>query len=191
MRICLFGGPGSAKDTTASYLFAKLKTEHVNIELVPEFVKSWTYIHRNPTAWDQPFIFGSQLQKEYEVLEGGFKHLITPCPILLNAYYSKSFAYDIYRPEYKKWFGEDIYLDQISTAMAFNKRYPSLNIFLRRGDIPYTKIGRFHTKSQALKIDRELEKFLLEECKTSLVIFDVKERESIYDFVKEAIDNDG
>jgi ABC-type multidrug transport system ATPase subunit len=62
--INLFGGPGSGKSTTAAYLYAGLKNQGVNAELIREYVKDWAYESRTVGVFDQLYFFGKQVRRE-------------------------------------------------------------------------------------------------------------------------------
>jgi predicted ATPase len=56
--INLYGGPGTGKSTTAAALFALMKREGYNVELVTEFAKDLVWTERNKELGDQIYIFG-------------------------------------------------------------------------------------------------------------------------------------
>lgn len=142
MRINLYGGPGSGKSTTAAWLFSELKKRHFSIELIPEYVKSWAYQNRKINQFDQIYFLGKQLQYEYRFLSSGVKNVITDCPVLLSAVYAK-----LYYP--KLQLEEEI----INIVKKYETEFPSLNIFLMRGDKKYHQQGRYQTLEEAKEID--------------------------------------
>jgi len=174
MRICLFGGPGSSKSTTAAYLFAKFKRSNCNIELVSEYIKEWTYIDRKPTSYDQCYVQMSQLHREDQVIKAGFDHLITDSPLFLGNFYS------IY-------YNGPCKDELLNIAKSFDRDFPSINIFLDRGDKPYNKVGRFQTYEEALEIDRQMKEFLKKTCKIKFITFKTNEYKNIYQYVKEKL----
>lgn len=69
---------------------------------------------------------------------------------------------------------------------SFESHYPSLNIFLDRGDIPYTSEGRYGTLESAIDMDNlVLEK--LEKVGVKYTKFLTKEEDKILEFVIDAI----
>jgi hypothetical protein len=150
MRINIFGPPCAAKSTTAAKLFSRLKEDNFNVELVTEYIKSWTYIKREPKSFDQIYIFGQQLHKEDVALNAGFEHIITDCPLLLNCFYAK----------YNNLPGCKQLLE---IAKEFEDKYSSLNIYLPKIHRNYSSIGRFHNEEQIEEIDVALKQFLDEQ----------------------------
>ena len=176
MRINLFGGPSSGKSTTASWLFSNLKREGYNIELIPEYIKKWTYINHNisPGSFEQFYIFGKQLYNEDVVLRSGFEHLIADCPLYAMAFYAE--YYDM--PGSKQI---------IEISKKFEDKYNSYNIFLLRDDsASFSEIGRFHDYKEACKIDKKLKTFLKYQ-NIDHVVFGVEEQDDILSSVKEQI----
>lgn len=146
-RINLFGGPGCGKSSISSWLFAKLKEDNLDVEFAPEYIKTWTYIQRECKSFDQVYIFAKQLAIEHNILSNSKSLIVSECPILLNCfygYYNKS-------PGFK---------GSISIAQEFEMEFPSTNIFLVRGDNPYNANFRYHAFEEAIKIDKELLKFM-------------------------------
>jgi hypothetical protein len=148
-RINLFGGPGVSKSTTAARIFAGMKTNGDNVELVTEYVKNWAFIDRVPEKWDQVYLFGKQLNREYVPLTGGANLIISDSPLLLSCFYANQLDNN-----------DEITRNLIDLALAFEAQYPSINIILRRGDRPYNPIGRFQTLDEALKIDNNIKTFI-------------------------------
>ena len=149
-RINFYGPPCSGKDTVASHIFSKMKINGYNVEFINEYVKNWTYINRNPKAWDQVYLAGKQLRLEHTALESGFDYIVSPSPLFLNAYYGMRLNCKV--------------LDHIlGIFKAFEEEYPSLHIFLDNSDIKYDNIARFHTKAQSEEIGAELMMFLSKE----------------------------
>lgn len=152
-RISLFGGPGISKSTTAAYLFSSFK--HISVttnsgftsELVQEYVKAWAYEKRCPSGFDQWFLFTQQVRAEELPLKNGVRYIITDSPLILNVFYARKYAV----PGWQFLFG---------LALEFEKKYPSYNLLLERGDRQYVKSGRFETEEEAKDIDKELEEFL-------------------------------
>lgn len=150
MRINILGGPCCGKSTLASFLFSELKAEGYNIELVTEFVKTWTYTRRPIKSFDQVFIFAQQLHLEDNILNGGFKHLISDSPLFLNCFYGRKNN----TPGNK---------NILEIAKLFEEKYPGIYFFLNRDTkLKYSEVGRYQTQEQALQIDKELKLFIEE-----------------------------
>lgn len=142
MRINLFAGPGAGKSTTAAWLFSELKRKHYSIELITEYVKSWASQKRKVNEFDQVYLFGKQMQYEYRFLSSGVKNIVTDSPLLLSSIYAEFYFSDI---------SIKSPLDNI--LAEYEKRFPSLNIFLNRNDKPYSQESRYQTHEEAVYID--------------------------------------
>lgn len=148
-RINFYGGAGCGKSTTAAWLFAQMKMDGYNVEHIQEFVKTWTYEHKVPKSFDQIHLLGQQMYKEDIVLRNDVDHLVTDCPIFLGACYSM----------YHNFAG---WGHVVGLAKCFDDVYPSLNLFIDRGDKPYKAHGRFQTAEEARKIDEYVKEKLSE-----------------------------
>ena len=140
-RINLFGGPGAGKSTASHFLMWKLKSCGVNAELSREWIKRLAYRGEQPDqVFLNPIAQASQLSEELEALATKCI-VVTDSPILLQGVYATT-------PVER---GRAIFI-----ARELEKRWPSLNIFLERGDKPYNEAGRWQTKEQAVEKDREI-----------------------------------
>lgn len=146
MRINLFGGPNTGKTRTRSRLFSDL-TINYNIEEVREFIKDWAYLKRLPKSFDPVYIFGQQMHLEDMPLQCGVEHLVTDSPLLMQIAYMQRYAVPYW-------------LSFLEIAREFEEKYPSLNIFLDRGDITYRQNGRYENLNQAKEMDRRILDFL-------------------------------
>ena len=174
----MFGGPSSAKSTTAAWLFSELKQRQVSIELVTEFVKQFAYLKRKIHPFDQVYFCGQQLQAEYLFLTNGIKNIVTDSPVFLSALYSEYyFPYlNIHKP-----------ITEITEQ--YEKQYPSFNIFLERGYKPYDKTGRYQTYDEAIVLDKKMKTFLSGHFSKDKVLFiSYKCRDVILNKVLENID---
>ena len=140
MRINFFAGPGTGKSTTAAWIFAELKKRGVSVEYVTEYVKAWAYQKREVKQFDQVYLFAKQHHAEYQFLSHGVDHIVTDSPTFQSVIYAQKFT-----PE-------------LAPALAqmcevYDQSYPSLNIFLTRGEKPYSQQGRYQTEDQAREWD--------------------------------------
>lgn len=87
--ICLYGGPGTGKSTTAAGLFYKLKSMGFDCEMNREYVKDWVWEGRKIKPGDQTYFFAKQSRKERQYMEAGVDFIITDSPLVLTHYYGK------------------------------------------------------------------------------------------------------
>ena len=82
----LFGGAGVGKSTLMAKIFAELKTEGYDCEMVTEFAKDLVWGRRGETFKDELYIFAKQNHRLFRV-NGKVDIIVTDRPILLtNAY---------------------------------------------------------------------------------------------------------
>ena len=143
MRINIFGGPCSGKSTVAAQIFCRLKTEGHEVELVQEYVKDWAYEQRQPKGFDQLYFLAKQIRRESLLLESGVTHIVTDSPVLMSCVYA--FKYSTFPAS-----------NLVATCESFEATFPSLNILLDRGDLPYEARGRYQTHDEALEMDRRI-----------------------------------
>lgn len=171
-RINLLGGPGLGKSTLAAFIFQQMKKEGYKIELVTEYIKTWTYIPRSPRSWDSFYCQMKQVHQEDVILRSGMPLIITDSPIFLGCFY----AWHHGDP------GVPMMLDVVK---RFDQMYPSLTILLDRGTIFYDPAGRYETQKQALEADQQLAIFA--ECHIKFETFSAIEHQAILDYVKQKI----
>jgi hypothetical protein len=167
MRINFLGGPDSRKSTTAPDVFSQLKRRRESVELVLEYVKSWAYAKRKVDPYDQFYLQAKQMQYEYRFLKTGVLNIVTDSPVVLGYVYAPEFLKPVLR--------------QISDT--FDQAYPSLNIFLVRGDAEYNSHGRYETKEQAVAMDERIKREV-----PNLHFFDFQDVDGIMKLVLRNID---
>ncbi|SRR3989344_873814 len=139
--INLVGSPGTGKSTVAADLFAKLKWNNINCELVTEYVKGQVFEGRNSIFHDQIYIFAKQLHAIKRVIDK-VDVIVTDSPIILSLYYGKNLS-----DSFKKLVLEE------------HHSVNSLNILLKRTK-PYHKVGRNQTEEESNSIAVELKEIL-------------------------------
>lgn len=139
--INLYGGPGTGKSTTAAALFALMKRNGINVELVTEFAKDLVWTERNKELGDQIYIFGKMYHKLWR-LRDKVDYVIIDSPLPLCAYYDQ---------EGLLGFKE----------LVFNmyNSFTNYNFRLKR-HFKYQEEGRYQTESEADKVDIDLIKLV-------------------------------
>ena len=135
----LFGGPGSGKSTGAAYIFAMLKMQGVNAELVTEFAKDKTWESNSTALSNQAYIFGKQYYRMSRCADQ-VDVVITDSPLLLSAIYNNN-------PILGDAFNQTV-LD------VFNS-YDNMNYVLNRVK-PYNPIGRNQTEEESDEITKKI-----------------------------------
>ena len=143
-RICFYGGPGSGKSTIAAGLFSHLKRLGHNVELVPEYIKTWAYLNTPAKSFDQLYVLAKQLRQEDILLRSGVDYIISDSPLGLQLAYMKKHKL------------ADLYDELFSIAKKFDIQFPSLNIWLDRKNIPYRHTGRWETYDEAIQMDEAI-----------------------------------
>jgi len=173
-RICLFGGPGTGKSTCSAYIYSQLKILGYSIEQIQEFVKSWVYENRVPSSFDQVYLLAKQIRMEDLALRNGVDLVVTDSPVSMSTCYAKAYGFAAWK-------------SLIELADEFERQYPSLNLFLDRGDTKYEAHGRYQTKEEAIEMDETI-KELLSSGGEQFHIIDCRDLEKILNIVIENID---
>jgi thymidylate kinase len=175
-RINLYGGPGTRKSTQAAFIYARLKGKKCRVELVQEFVKTWAYENREPSSFDQLYLFARQVRMEDIVLRNGIEYVITDSPIGLSICYSQAYGF-------VQW-------PALTTlAQEFERKYPSLNLFFDRAGTEYEEHGRFQKEADAMKIDKVILAYL-ESNQLPYHVVNCTDIDTIMSMVDNAIDGD-
>ena len=130
-------GPGAGKSTSSAHLFALLKWEGVNAELVTEYAKDKTWERSFNTLQNQIYVFGKQLHRTW-VLNGQVDVIVTDSPILLSLIY-----------------GRDISDNFRGLVVEQFKNMDSKTYFIDRNK-PYYNAGRSQTEAEAKLIDQHV-----------------------------------
>jgi len=147
--INLYGGPGTGKSTTAAHLFAMLKHQGRNAELITEYVKNWVWEGREIKRNDQYYLFAKQAR--HESLK--FKDvdvIVTDAPVWLSSIYE---AKNEPKPHIC-----DLLIEK-HVALAKEHGVEHKHVFLKRVK-PYKSEGRLQTEAQAKEIDDEIHEYL-------------------------------
>lgn len=166
--INLFGGPGTGKSTTAADLFALMKWNNMNAELVNEYAKEVTWEERFRILEDQFYVTAKQNRKLTRIKDQ-VEWAVTDSPLILALAYAK----EDYLPNYFR-----------KLVMELYDTYDNINIFLER-EKPYHKVGRSQTEEQARAIDDWVRSFLDEHNYPYYVVkADENARHTILDLAK-------
>lgn len=142
----LYAGPGTGKSTTAAQLFALLKQDQVNCELVTEFAKDLTWEGRTKALSFQPYVAGKQMYRIWRLI-GEVDVIITDSPIMLCGH--------IYGEEGVS----DAFLQHVRDI---HDSWDTLDVILQRNPNarPYNSKGRNQTQMEAQAIDFRIESVL-------------------------------
>lgn len=167
--INLYGGPGTGKSSTAADLFAKMKWEGHNVEIINEYAKKVTWEGHHNILRDQIYLFAKQNRK-LERLRDQVDWVITDSPLPLCGIY----AGPDYFPSFQPLIWE-----------VFNS-YRNINIMLERKKA-YNPKGRNQTEKEARTIDVRTELMLIDQkVDYHKVAADPSAKDTIYDmFVRE------
>ncbi len=168
-RVNLYSGPGSGKSVATAWLWSELKIAGYSIEHVPEWVKRWAYEKRPIESFDEIYSFAKQMSKEELYLKAGVDLIISDSPLVMVGAYSE---------KHENLFSDELF----SLARKFESIYPSINLFINRGDIEYQTAGRYETYEQALKMDKFIERIMGRELKQYCVC-DTKNRAGMLNYI--------
>lgn len=146
--VCLWGGPGTGKSTTAAAVFAKLKKLGYNAELQREYVKNWVWEGRSIKPGDQTYIFCKQARVERQYMDNGLDFIISDSPMALSILYGR-----LHDPYEQQFAACELLLKQ-HHAYCKDKGYKVDHIFLKR-EKSYNPAGRFQSESEAKEIDTQ------------------------------------
>jgi hypothetical protein len=147
--ICLYGGPGTGKSTTAAHIFALLKQGGINAELVSEYVKEWAWEGRHVLPGDQYYFLAKQSRRE-RIRFKDVDVMVTDSPVWLSAVYEQE-----HEPEPHV---AQVLVDK-HVAIAKEAGFEHKHVFLRRVK-PYNPKGRWQTEGEAKDIDEKILEYL-------------------------------
>lgn len=135
----LFGGPGTGKSTTAADLFALIKWDNVNAELVNEYAKEATWEGRHRILQDQLYVIAKQNRK-LQRISGQVDWAVSDSPLIMSIPYTR----EDYLPNHYRSFVKELW-----------DSYDNVNIFLERTK-PYHAVGRSQTEEEARALDGQI-----------------------------------
>ena len=129
----LMGPPGTGKSTMAAEIFAMLKWEGVNCELVGEFAKELVWEERHETMKDEDYLFAKQAHRLFR-LQDKVDVIVTDRPLVLSVMYND--MYGDKSNEFRKY------------VLHTVNKYNNMNILLKRTK-PYVEEGRVQTEAES------------------------------------------
>lgn len=152
--INFYGGPGTGKSTMAAAVFAKLKSQHINCELVTEYAKKKVWEEAFKVFECQMYVCAKQVYAMF-VVSKQVEAAITDSPIILGTAYTNG--------------------DKLLNSILFReyKKYNNVDIFLNRVK-KYNPKGRMQTEEEAKDKDKVI-KAVLNKYKIKYHTFDGSE----------------
>ena len=142
----LFAGPGTGKSTTAAALFAELKYQNVNAELIQEAAKDAAWEGRSGKFFAaQQYILGEQSWRQWR-LRGDVDIAVTDSPLPMGLVYMQN---DFPAQSLRQQIIEDF------------DSYDNFNVFITRNK-PYNNKGRLQNEQEARVLDAKIKGMLIQ-----------------------------
>ena len=88
VKIALLGAPGCGKSTLAAYVYAMLKDDGIDGELVTEYIREHVNKHKRvPSITFQSIVYERQMEKE-KILPENLDFFVTDSPHILSYIYA-------------------------------------------------------------------------------------------------------
>lgn len=142
--INFFAGPGAGKSTLCAAVFAELKFRGVNCEMALEWVKDMIWEESTKVIENQFFVFGQQ-QHRLKRLKGKVNFIVTDAPILNSLIYDAKGDKDFEK-----------------IIIKTHNEVENINFFVKR-PTKYENLGRIHSNSEALELDKLITVMLIEQ----------------------------
>lgn len=143
--INLFGEPGAGKSTGAAYIFAMLKMNGVNAELVTEYAKDITWEETKEAFKNQAYLFGQQAFRLSRCADK-VDVIVTDSPLPLSIVYNNN---------------ENLTQNFTNTVMDVFNSYENINYLILRRK-PYNPIGRNQNEEEAQVLKEKIYRLLSE-----------------------------
>lgn len=151
--INLFGAPGVGKSTGSACIFADLKKEGVNAELVSEYAKDKTWEHNTTALSCQEHVFGEQSYRMARC-RNDVEVIVTDSPLPLSIIYNKNPALDI---NFER------------TVFNVFETYDNMNYYINRVK-PYNPKGRNQTEAESDALAAPIKELL---CKNNITFKEI------------------
>lgn len=89
--INLIGAPGTGKSTLASELFALMKWQGYDVEIVSEYAKELVWEERTETFKNELYLFAKQHHRMFR-LKDKVQYIITDRPLILSLFYNYKYG---------------------------------------------------------------------------------------------------
>lgn len=146
--VCLYGGPGSGKSTTAAGLFFMMKLRNMKCELVTEYAKELSYRGYLRSA-EQRVITKEQIRRETTPY-GKADFIITDSPVNLGLIYGNKYGNTL---DSSTQYMIHSHMDYFSNDI--------IPIYLKRTK-QFQPYGREQTEEEAKTIDKEIFSLMLD-----------------------------
>lgn len=153
--VCLYGGPGSGKSSTAYSLCGLMKKKNHEVEINSEYIKKWIWEGRKVNHGDQHYLFAKHAKKERDLIRNNLEFIVNDSPLLLTHYYGKKFD------DFERDFNTSEHSLKQHHAFCKKSGYRCEHFFLERPE-NYSELGRLQTKEEAEFIDFEILEVLQE-----------------------------
>ena len=174
ITINFISGCGAGKSLMSALIFAELKMNHNNCELIQEYAKNLVWQNKLDELNNQYHVTTKQY-KMMKPLNGVVDYIVCDSPLLIGLFYNryhKTNVSNIQRTE-----------EMILSKMS---EFTNIYIFLERNpEYPFTQEGRLQNEQEAKYIDNQMKELLQEFDLPYLSIISSKESiPQIIDYIK-------
>jgi hypothetical protein len=140
--INLISSPSTGKSIMSALIFAEMKKNNLQVELVQEYIKRLIWANDTEALKDQYNIAKMQYHSILN-MNGKIDYIVLDGSLINNMYYNNDVKAQY---EIQNWLNE----------------FENIYIFIERNDkFPFEKEGRIHNLIESIKIEQELKKLVL------------------------------